>query len=93
MIIGTITVEAMIYQSNSLKDKRSVIKSISTKIKQRYNVSIVESNHQNVWQRTEWMICSVGTTRAQVEKELQRALAIIDHDVNIEVTAVHWEWL
>lgn len=83
----------MIYESNSLKDKRSVIKSISTKIKQRYNVSIVESNHQNVWQRTEWMIVSVGTTRIQVEKELQRALAVIDHDVNIEVTAVHWEWL
>ena len=83
----------MIYESNSLKNKRSVIKSISTKIKQRYNVSMVESNHQNVWQRTEWTIVSVGTTRTQVEKELQRALAMIDHDINIEVTTLHWEWL
>lgn len=93
MIIGTVVVEAFFYNSHSLKEKRSILKSITSKIKQRYNVSIIESDHQNLWQRTEWTIVSVGTSRTQVEKEIQKSLSIIENHSNLEVTRVHWEWL
>lgn len=93
MIIGTLVVEAYFYNSHSLKDKRSILQSITKKIKQRFNVSIVESDHQDLWQRTEWTMVSVGTSRTQVEKEIQKALFIIDNHPNLEVTRVHWEWL
>lgn len=93
MIIGSIIVEAILYDAQSLKDKRSVLKSVSTRIRQKYNVSITESDHQDVWQRTEWIIVSVGTVRTQAEKELQRALTIIDSHPDLEVTKVDWEWL
>lgn len=93
MIIGLIQVEALLYESQSLKEKRSVLQSVTTKIKQRFNVSIIESNYQDVWQRTEWTIVSVGTSRIQVEKEIKRALSIIDNHPNLEVTSVQWEWL
>ncbi|MCD8511655.1 MAG: DUF503 domain-containing protein [Bacillus sp. (in: Bacteria)] len=92
-MIGSLTVEAILYDAQSLKDKRSVLQSVSTRIRQKFNVSIVESNHQDVWQRTEWFIVSVGTARSQVEKELQRALAIFDSQGELEVTKVDWEWL
>ncbi|MBU9720363.1 MULTISPECIES: DUF503 domain-containing protein [Bacillaceae] len=91
MIIGTITVEAVLYNAQSLKEKRSVIKSIVTRAKQ-YNVSIIESNHQDVWQRTEWTIVSVGSLRTQAEKELKRALSIIETNSDLEVTNITWEW-
>ncbi|MDQ0253669.1 uncharacterized protein YlxP (DUF503 family) [Evansella vedderi] len=93
MILGTIIVDAIIYDAQSLKDKRSVLKSVSTRIRQRYNVSITESDHQDVWQRTQWIVVSVGTARTQVEKELQRALTVIDNHPDLEVTTVDWEWL
>ena len=93
MIIGSIVVEAIVYNAQSLKQKRSVIKSVATRIRQRYNVSITESDHQNVWQRTEWAIVSVGTVRTQPEKELQRALAVIEDKHDLEVSRVTWEWL
>ncbi|SDY70478.1 hypothetical protein SAMN05421736_10384 [Evansella caseinilytica] len=93
MIIGMMTVEAILYEARSLKEKRSTLKSVITRIRQRYNVSITESNHQNVWQRAEWTIVAVGSIRIQTEKELQRALAIIDNHENLEISNVSWEWL
>ena len=42
MIIGACTIKLIIYESNSLKDKRHVIKSIIGKIQSRFNVSIAE---------------------------------------------------
>lgn len=92
MIIGTLTVEALLYDPQSLKEKRSIIKSVTTKIRQRFNVSITESAHQHVWQRTEWVIVSVSTDKVQVEKELQRSLSVIDVHESVEVSQVTWEW-
>ncbi|MCR6096087.1 DUF503 domain-containing protein [Salipaludibacillus agaradhaerens] len=93
MIIGVLVVEAVIYDSGSLKEKRSVLKSASTKIKQRFNVSIAETNHQNVWQRTEWAIVSVSSEKVQVEKELQKSLKLLESYTELEISNVSWEWL
>ncbi|UCZ51683.1 DUF503 domain-containing protein [Bacillus shivajii] len=92
MIIGTLIVEALLYDPQSLKEKRSILKSITTRIRQRYNVSVVESNHQNVWQRTEWTIVAVSTDKVQAEKELQKSLSIIDEHESVEVSQIMWEW-
>jgi uncharacterized protein YlxP (DUF503 family) len=93
LIIGVLVVEAVIYDAGSLKEKRSVLKSASAKIKQRFNVSIAETDHQNVWQRTEWAIVSISTERVQVEKELQKSLKLLESYTELEITDVSWEWL
>ena len=36
----------------SLKEKRSVLKRMTERTKNSYNVSIAEIDHQNLWQRT-----------------------------------------
>ncbi|ADU30712.1 DUF503 domain-containing protein [Evansella cellulosilytica] len=93
MIIGLVVVEALIMNAHNLKDKRSVLKSVITKAKQRYNVSIVESSHQDVWQRAEWSIVTVGNSRTQAETEIRRAVSIIDNHPDTEITSINWEWL
>ena len=50
MIIGTCSLKLMIYESNSLKDKRRVLKSIIERIKSRFNVSIAEVDLNEKWQ-------------------------------------------
>ncbi|WP_096199402.1 DUF503 domain-containing protein [Bacillus sp. FJAT-45350] len=92
-MIGAVYCELLIYDANSLKEKRSVLKSIITKLKQRYNVSVAEINHQNVWQRSEIAIVTVSTDKAVAEKELQRALALIDGVTELERTVTNYEWL
>jgi uncharacterized protein YlxP (DUF503 family) len=52
MIVGVCTIELHIQEPNSLKAKRKVIKSIVTRVKNNFNVSIAEVGYQDKWQRS-----------------------------------------
>src|SRR5699024_8529547 len=52
MIIVCLEVECIIYEAQSLKQKRPTVKSIIDRIKNSFNVSIAETDFKNVCQRT-----------------------------------------
>ncbi len=91
-MIGSVSCECLIYDAQSLKGKRSVIKSIITRLKQRLNVSVSEVGYQDLWQRTEICIVTVASDRVVAEKELYKALALIDSTPEIERTITNFEW-
>ncbi len=45
MKIGALTIELAVYESLSLKDKRSAITSLISRLKNRFNVSVAEVGH------------------------------------------------
>ena len=77
---------------HSLKEKRAILQRVLTRVKQRYNVSVSEVGHQDVWQRTEIAIVSVSSNRVVCEKEMDRVLAYIDSFPEIERTITQLEW-
>jgi len=79
-------VECIIYNTHSLKDKRSVIKSLITKIRKDFNVSISEIDYQDLWQRTKLAIVTVANEFLYAEKIIQQVIKIIDHDPELERT-------
>lgn len=91
MIISA-SVECIIYDAQSLKEKRSVLKKIIARIQNRYNIAIAEVDHQNVWQRTKLVLVTVGSSRTVAEQELQKGLALIDSFPEIERTETVFEW-
>ncbi|OIK13935.1 hypothetical protein BIV60_12545 [Bacillus sp. MUM 116] len=93
MIIGTAVCECIIYDAHSLKDKRSVLQRILTRLRQKYNVSVSEVDYQDVWQRTKIAIVVVTCARVSTEQELQSALRFIDSFPEIERTITDIEWL
>ncbi|NWN96325.1 MAG: DUF503 family protein [Bacillus sp. (in: Bacteria)] len=86
------SVECIIYDVQSLKEKRSVLKKIIARIQNRYNIAIAEVDHQNVWQRTKLVLVTVGSSRTVAEQELQKGLALIDSFPEIERTETVFEW-
>ncbi len=93
MIIGSLAIEAIIYDAQSLKEKRAVLKSVVTRLRDRFNLSVAETDHQNVWQRTKIAIAVVSSDKVRAEQELNRALDFIDSVPEIEVASVRWEWI
>jgi len=51
MHIGVCTIELRLPGNGSLKGKRSVVKSIVTRVSHEFNVSIAEVDAQDSWQR------------------------------------------
>jgi len=62
--------------SSSLKDKRQTLRSIKDRLR-RKNVSVVESDHQDRWQRATMEIALAAVSRGAAEQkreELRRTL-------------------
>ena len=47
MIVGTMTAQLNLHGITSLKEKRSIVKSIISRLQNRFNISIAEVDHQD----------------------------------------------
>lgn len=68
MRLVLLTYRFYIPSSHSLKDKRRVIKSLKDTIKTRFNVSVSEFEHQELWQRAGMAIAIVASDGIELEK-------------------------
>jgi uncharacterized protein YlxP (DUF503 family) len=74
--IGSCDLDLHIENSQSLKDKRRVIKSLKEKLRNKYNVAICEYGDLSLWQRTQLGVVTCGNDKHHVDSSLQ---AILDY--------------
>jgi uncharacterized protein len=92
MILAAV-VECIIYDAHSLKDKRSVVKRIATRIGGSFNIAISEVDYHDLWQRTCFELVTTSPDRVRAEQVIDQALALIDSFPEIERTAADKQWL
>lgn len=83
----TVRLELELPYAASLKDKRQTIRSLKDRLR-RKNVSVVESNHQDLWQRAtvEFALAATSPGAAQEKRdEVRRALLNYE-----ELSIVEW---
>ena len=78
MIVGAAAVEIHIHGSQSLKSKRGVVRSISQRVRNRFNLSVAEVGGQDTWQLAVLALATVGSDRRKVRALLDRALVFIE---------------
>ena len=78
MIVGIRTWELHLEGCQSLKDKRSVLKPLTAALRRTLNVSVAETNHQDLWQRAEIACAAVGSARDVVEETLRAADRMVE---------------
>jgi ribosome-binding factor A len=93
MIVGAAIVEIRIHGSHSLKQRRGVVRSITRRVSNRYNLSIAEVGGQDTWQRAELGLCSAGTDRQRVRSLIETAVGFIEKLHLAEIVAVDIEVL
>ena len=70
MVVGLLQVEIHLPLAQSLKDKRSVVKSLKDQIRGRFNVSVAEVDPTELWQRATVGLSTVGESRTIVDRIL-----------------------
>ena len=68
MTIGSLTLEIFIPASQSLKDKRRVVRSLKDRLRGRFNIAIAELDHQDVHQRSTLGIVTIAAGNTQIEQ-------------------------
>jgi uncharacterized protein YlxP (DUF503 family) len=94
MHIGVCTIELRLPGNGSLKGKRSIIKSVCTRISREYNVSIAEVDAQNLWQRAVLGVSCVSSSSDYAHRLLERVVQWIDTNrLDVELLEYHIELL
>ena len=78
MVIGVCTLELHLPDNHSLKGKRQVVNSLKGRLKNRFNVSVAEVDHLDVWQRATLGVVFVSNDRRHVDSELSKILNFIE---------------
>jgi uncharacterized protein YlxP (DUF503 family) len=79
MVIGVCTVTLHIPQSQSLKAKRRVIKSIIARVRNQFNVSIAEIDANDAWQAAVLGLACVSNDAPYAHGLLERVVQSISN--------------
>jgi len=71
MFVGIVRIELHIPGASSLKGKRSVVRSLKERIRQRVHAAVAEVDHQDLWQRATLGAAVVSGEGRQVGEMLQ----------------------
>lgn len=93
MIVGILTVNLLIPDSNSLKDKRQVVKSLVDGIKNRFNVSAAEVGDLDIWRRAVIGVAVVSNDQKVANTVLNHVLESIESNPRISVTDSELEFV
>ena len=93
MIVGLLRIEVHLPHAQSLKDKRSVVKSLRDQMRGRFNVAVAEIEANEKWQRAVVGITTLGDNRAYVEGLLRQVTEWLRSTRVVELIRVEEEYL
>lgn len=91
MTIGLLTVRLDISAAQSLKDKRQVVKSLLTRIRDKFNVSAAEVDDLDLWQRATLAFAIVSNDPAHNDRVLENVVSLIEREPQCAVLVVERE--
>lgn len=90
MHIGVCTIELHLAGNDSLKGKRSVLKSVINRIRNEFNVSIAEVDAQDAWQRAVLGVACVSNSAEYAHGQLERVVHWIESN-RLDVELVDYQ--
>ncbi len=80
VFVGLCTVELMLPESRSLKDKRQQVQRLLDRIRDRFPVSACEADHLDDHKRSQVAFASVANDRDQVHRSLMALVTFVEKD-------------
>jgi uncharacterized protein YlxP (DUF503 family) len=78
MNVGVCRVSLRLPENASLKGKRQILKSITSRVRNKFNVSIAEVDDNDVWQLSTIGICYVSNNNRHTNQVLSRVVDFIE---------------
>jgi uncharacterized protein len=88
MLVALCRFDLRIPSVGSLKEKRHVMKSLTSSIRQRFNVAVAEVEHQDLWQRGTIAVSSVASQGYHLKRVMHAVERHIDTFPAVEVIDV-----
>jgi uncharacterized protein YlxP (DUF503 family) len=89
VIAALVEVELHVPGVTSLKGKRAVVKSLLAALRQQLNVSAVEVDHQDLWQRTTLGVAVAAGSETGARTVAQQVEKIVYREPRVELTSIN----
>jgi uncharacterized protein len=84
--VGLLLLDCYISESQSLKDKRRILSSLSERLRRQFNIAIAEVEYQDQWQRAQLAVVMVNTNWRMLQSSMSKLTEYIDRDRRVEIT-------
>jgi len=93
MYVDANAISIQIFDSFSLKDKRSVVKSIIQKTRNKYNISISEVADHDMLNKATFGIATVSNSQKLNQQIFDSIIEFIESNYQVEVIAIdHYDY-
>jgi uncharacterized protein YlxP (DUF503 family) len=91
MVIGVCQLDFRIPENQSLKGKRHVLRKMIDRVRHQFNVAISEVGDNDLWQRGQIGICTVGNDRRHINSSLDKVVDFIEKMNLVEMVRTEME--
>ncbi len=85
MTVGLLLVDCYVADSQSLKDKRRVMKSLTERLRRGFNIAVCEYDSQDKWQRSRLAIVTVNTRWRMAQSAMTKMLEFLERDRRVTI--------
>jgi uncharacterized protein YlxP (DUF503 family) len=93
IFISLLTIELLIPSAQSLKDKRSAVRSLKDRLRSRFNASVAEVAYQDKWQRAVIAVCMLDSDRRRLESDMSKVRQLCEEAKGLQIADIHQQWL
>jgi uncharacterized protein YlxP (DUF503 family) len=87
MFIAVLTLELLLHDAHSLKEKRVVVQGVLDRVRARFNVSAAQLDDDDLWNRAQLGFAAISNDRAAAERALHRVRDCVETFYEAQATA------
>jgi uncharacterized protein YlxP (DUF503 family) len=72
LVVGVLQLTLYLRENHSLKGKRAVLRSVKSRVRTKFNVSVAEVAEHDTWQTIVLGVAQVGNDRDHVDRSLRQ---------------------
>jgi uncharacterized protein YlxP (DUF503 family) len=88
VLVAALSIQIIIHDSRSLKAKRSVVKSIKERLRNKFNLAVSEVGAHDKLNYAEIGLTTVGVDGKITEETLQKAVSFMENDFRFEIVNI-----
>jgi uncharacterized protein YlxP (DUF503 family) len=82
MKTGILNIELFLHETHSLKQKRFIIQQLKDRLRKKFNISIIEADFQDKWQRSLLAISEISNDERLLNSDFDRILDYMEENKN-----------
>lgn len=92
MVTATLEIEFILHDCHNLKEKRSIVKRVIERTKNRFNVSVAETDYLDSCQRGQIGVAVISNSRRHANSILDEVNNFIEKLCLIDITAAQMDF-